>query len=100
MRYPAFYDESRKGAYACGFVVKCSNNNQAEMEKVCKATRLNPSRVGNILIEYALKHVRLVPAASTVMEINFWNCTVIPSRDNTLQLFPQLMDRMSGLHSN
>lgn len=77
--------------------IKCNDASTDKMRELCKATRLPANRIGNILVEFALKHVRLKPTTITTYDIQFWTGTTAPSHANALQFFPQLADLTSGL---
>lgn len=79
------------------FCIKISAANTAKLKPICDATRYHPARLANMLIEYALQHVKLSPTADTVYDIRFWAGSTVPSTHNTMQIFPQLADKASGL---
>ena len=77
--------------------IKCNDESTAKIRELCKATRLPANRIGNMLVAYALEHVRLKPSNVAAYDIQFWNGKSSLSRENTLQLFPQLENLTSGL---
>lgn len=77
--------------------IKCNDASTDKMRELCKATRLPANRIGNILVAYALEHVRLRPSNIETFDIQFWDGTSRPNQENTLKLFPQLTNLTSGL---
>ncbi len=79
------------------YTVKISAANAAKIRPLCEATRYHPARLVNMLIGYALEHVRLTPTADAVYDIRLWSGSAAPSTHNTMQLLPQLADPYSGI---
>jgi hypothetical protein len=79
------------------YTVKISAANAAKIRPLCDATRYHPARLVNLLVDYALQHVRLTPTADAVYDIRLWSGSTAPSTHNTMQLLPQLADIHSGL---
>ena len=79
------------------YTVKISAANAARLRPLCDKTRYHPARLTNLLLEYALNHVRLTPTADAVYDIKLWSGSTAPSTHNAMQLLPQLADRFSGL---
>lgn len=81
------------------YTTKIWKSNADRLKPICEATRYHPARVVNMLLEYALGCVRLTPTTATVYDIKFFSGSNVPSRDNTMQFFPQLADPYSGINS-
>lgn len=79
------------------YTTKIWKSNAERLRPICDATRYHPARVVNMLLEYALEHVRLAPATATVYDIRFKTDSYVPSRFNALDIFPQLADTCSGI---
>lgn len=77
--------------------IKIYRHNMERLKPLCDATRYHPARLANMMIEYALEHAKLTPTAETVYDIKFWAGSAAPSTHNTMQLFPQLADKYSGI---
>lgn len=77
--------------------IKCNDESTDKIRELSKATRLPANRIGNILVTYALAHVRLIPSNVASYDLQFWDGTSGQSRENTLRLFPQLGNLTSGL---
>lgn len=81
------------------YTTKIWKSNADRLRPICEATRYHPARVVNMMLEYALERVRLTPTTATVYDIRFFSGSDGPSRANTMQIFPQLADPYSGMHS-
>lgn len=79
------------------YTTKIWKANTERLRPICDATRYHPARVVNMLLEYALDRVRLTPTTATVYDIRFTTGSHTPSRDNALDIFPQLADPCSGI---
>lgn len=88
---------AKRPTEALNVQIKCSGASTDKIRELSRATQLSANRIGNILVEFALKHVRLKPTTITTYDIQFWTGTTAPSRANALQFFPQLADLTSGL---
>ena len=86
---------TKRPTEALNVQIKCSGASTDKIRELSRATQLSANRIGNILVEFALKHVRLTTI--TTYDIQFWTGTTAPSRANALQFFPQLADLTSGL---
>lgn len=82
------------------YIMRINRENTPHLLRLSEATRHHPAKVANMLIEYALKHVRLKPTTATVYDISFFQHTVAPSRQNTMNIFPQMADIYSGLRTD
>lgn len=81
-------------------VIRINAANTKQLLPICDATRYSPAMLANMLIEYALKYVRLKPTAATVYDLAFWGGSEMPRVHNTRQILPQLLDRYSGLRGD
>lgn len=78
-------------------VIRISAANTKRLAPICAATRHTPAMLANMMIDFALQHIRLTPTAATVYDVGFWAGTSGASVHNARQRFPQLIDRFSGL---
>lgn len=81
------------------YTTKIWKDNADRLRPICEATRYHPARLVNMLLEYALGHVRLTPTTATVYDIRFFSGSGGPSMANTMHIFPQLADPFSGMRS-
>lgn len=81
------------------YTVKIWKANTERIDPISYATRYPASKIVNMLLTYALDHVRLVPTTATVCDIRFLSGSSTPSHQNTLDILPQLNDKYSGLRA-
>lgn len=89
--------QRKKYNYGFQIYVKSNAGNTEKMRRLIEETNLNPNRVGNILIEYALRYARPTRRTALIEMGGISFCTESPTKENVYQILPQLSNLTSGL---